>query len=119
MSDSVTPQPYTYFADLAGLMVEAPSDSIISRTIYKDDGIKVILFGFAAGQTLSEHTAAVPAIIHILSGEATIGLGDSTHEARAGAWMHMAPRLTHSVLAHTPLTMLLIMLPHVPAAPEA
>lgn len=119
MSDSVTVQPYVYFADLAGLMFEAPTDSIISRTIYKDEGIKVILFGFAAGQTLSEHTAAVPAIIHILSGEATIGLGDSEHEARAGAWMHMAPRLSHSILAHTPLRMLLIMLPSVPGVPEA
>jgi quercetin dioxygenase-like cupin family protein len=104
------PQPYLFVDDLTSLLVEIPADSIISRTVYKDDHVKVILFGFAAGQSLSEHTAAVPAILHILSGEAVITLGSDTHGARAGTWAQMTARLPHSVTAMTPLTMLLTLL---------
>lgn len=103
-------QPYRFIDDLASLLVAVPEDSIISRTFYSDSQVKAILFAFAAGQSLSEHTAESPAIIHILSGEAVIGLGKERSEAHAGTWIHMQPRLTHSVFAKTPLTMLLILL---------
>lgn len=105
-----TRQPYQFVEDLERLLVAIPEDSIISRTVYKDAQVKTVLFAFAAGQSLSEHTAATAAIIQILSGEATIGLGGDRYEAHAGSWIHMEPRLQHSVLAKTPLTMLLIML---------
>ena len=48
--------PYTLF----NLPVQLPtleSDSILSRTIYNDNQVKAVLFTFAAGQELSEHTA--------------------------------------------------------------
>ncbi len=108
--------PYHLIPKLADLLTAVPDDSILSRTIYRDEQLNVILFGFAAGQTLSEHTAAVPAVIHILSGEALIGLGDTRHEAGPGTWLHMDARLPHSILARTPLTMLLIMLMTGPTA---
>ncbi len=108
--NSTSPLPFTYFDSLSVLVVDPPQDSILSRTIYKDDRVNVVLFAFAQGQQLSEHTAAVPAIIHILSGEADLTLGGETHEAHVGTWIHMQARLPHSVLAKTPLTMLLIML---------
>jgi quercetin dioxygenase-like cupin family protein len=102
---------FTYINDLAGMMADIPADSIISRTFYSDDGVKGILFGFAAGQELSEHTAARPAILHFLSGEAQLTLGEESLTAGPGTWIHMAARLPHSVLAQTPTTMLLILLP--------
>jgi quercetin dioxygenase-like cupin family protein len=64
---------YTYIADLYREFQEIPSDGIISRTIYNDDHIKAILFGFAPGQELSEHTSSMPAVIHIVKGETKIG----------------------------------------------
>ncbi len=102
--------PYLLIDDIANLLEDAPADSIISRTIHKDENSNVVLFAFAAGQQLSEHTAASSAIIQILSGEAVIGLGDDAYEAHAGTWIHMPARLPHSVVAKTPLVMLLIML---------
>lgn len=102
--------PFVYFDSLSDLLTAVPEDSILSRTIHKDDRVNVVLFAFAQGQQLSEHTASVPAILHILSGEAEVGLGDETRDARAGTWIHMQARLPHSVVAKTPLTMLLIML---------
>ena len=103
---------YTYIADLTAQ--DIPADGILSRTIYSDDHVKVVLFGFGPGQELSEHTASMPAIIQIVQGEAQLGLGNDTVDARTGAWVHMPAQLRHSVRAQTPLVMLLVLLkPHV------
>ncbi len=101
---------YAYLPDLPGQLPEIPSDSILSRTVYQDEQLKVVLFGFAAGQELSEHTASSPAVIHILKGEARLTFGAEVHEAAAGAWAHMPADLPHSVLARTPVVMLLLLL---------
>ncbi len=100
---------YRYYADLL-TEAEIPENGIISRTLYQDDSTKVVLFGFDAGQELSEHTASVPATIHILKGEGALTLGGDRLEARPGTWVYMPASLPHSVQARTPLTMLLVML---------
>ena len=100
---------YTYIADLAK-QVDIPVDGILSLTLYTDEQVKVVLFGFGAGQELSEHTASMPAILHIVQGEARLTLGDDSVEARAGAWVHMPPQLQHSIYAKTPVVMLLLLL---------
>jgi quercetin dioxygenase-like cupin family protein len=110
MSDVSNSSLFLFIGDLSTLLVDAPDDSIISRTVLKTDDAKVVLFRFAAGQSLSEHTAACDAILHFLSGEATVGLGSEVQDAHAGTWIHMQARLPHSVTARTPLTMLLILL---------
>jgi quercetin dioxygenase-like cupin family protein len=99
---------YTHIADLTAQ--EIPADGILSRTVYADDHVKVVLFGFGAGQELSEHTASMPAILQIVRGEAELGLGDDTVAAHAGAWVHMPAQLRHSVRAKTPVVMLLVLL---------
>lgn len=104
---------YTYFADLASEMASVPTDSIVSRTIYKDARLNVVLFGFAPGQELSEHTASVPATIHIIQGDCTLTLGPDRMEASTGSWARMPANLPHSLLAKTPVVMLLTMLKQV------
>jgi len=101
---------YQYLADLGDLVSEIEPDSIVSRTIFSDDHLKGILFGFAAGQELSEHTASRPAVLHFLTGEARLVLGGDTLEARPGTWVHMPAHLPHSVLAKTEVAMLLLLL---------
>ena len=95
--------------DLLTQLPEIPPDSIVSRTFYSDDRLKAILFGFAAGQELSEHTAARPAILHFLQGQARLTLGGHATTAGPGAWAHMQPHLPHSIYAETTVVMLLIM----------
>lgn len=90
--------------------ISIPDDSTISRTIYQDDQIKAVLFGFAAGQELSEHTAATPAIMHFVQGEARVTPGQEVVEAKPGTWVHMPAHLPHSMQAHTPVIMLLLLL---------
>lgn len=101
---------YVYFPALSELASQVPSDSILSRTLYETESVKAILFDFSSGQELSEHTAALPAILHFLSGEANLRLGGEEKEARAGTWVQMRPRLPHSILANTPVTMLLLLI---------
>jgi quercetin dioxygenase-like cupin family protein len=101
---------YTFFADLAAQLPAITPDSIVSRTLYGDEQVKAVLFGFAAGQELSEHTASMPALLHILSGEARLTLGGDVLEVGAGAWARMPAQLPHSVLARTPVVMLLLLL---------
>ena len=104
-------EPFHYVADLSQLTTELPEESILSRNVYGDDHVKVTLFGFAPGQELSEHTAARPAILHFLDGEAELVLGEETKPARAGTWVRMDAHLPHSIRAQTPVQMLLILLP--------
>lgn len=101
---------YHFTPDLAALMISVPEDSILSRTFFDGSDARAVLFSFAPGQELSEHTASSPAILHVLSGDATVTLGPDTVEAHAGSWAHMPPNLKHSIHAHTPVTMLLLLL---------
>ena len=100
---------YALVDDLLDLIPEIPADTIISREVYGDDDLKVILFGFAVGQELSEHTAARPAVLHFLTGEALLTLGEDSLTARPGTWVHMPAHLPHSIMAQTQVIMLLLM----------
>lgn len=88
--------------------VEIPRDGTLSRTIYRDDYVKIVLFGFAGGQELSQHTAAVPAIVEILQGDARVD--GEEKELSAGSWVYMEAKLSHAVYARTDVVMLLTML---------
>ncbi len=101
---------YTYIPSLSNLLPDTPPDSITSRTLYTDERVKAVLFRFATGQELSEHTASQPAILHIVEGEADVTMGDDTMPVHAGTWIHMSPNLRHGIVAKTPLTMLLLLI---------
>ena len=101
---------YTYLENLTAQIPDIPADSIISRTIFSNDGLKAILFGFAAEQELSEHTAAKPAVLHFVKGQARLTLDEDAMSAQPGAWVHMEPHLPHSIFAETELIMLLLLL---------
>ena len=82
-------------------------NGIVSRTILNTAHSRVILFGFAEGQELSEHTSTQHALIQILSGECDFSLDGKSHTLKAGAFLHMPPNLRHAVRAKQPFSMLL------------
>lgn len=97
---------YTYYDDLSET-VDIPKVGITSRPVYKSDRMRAVIFGFAAGEEMSEHTAAVPAIAQIIEGECTFTLECETKEMKAGAWVVMDAHFSHSIIAHTPLKLML------------
>jgi len=101
---------YTFVQDVRTPTPDVPPDSILSRTVYADDQIKVTAFTFASGQELSEHTASRPAILHFLEGEALLTLGGDEKRATAGSWVYMPANLVHGIRAETPVSMLLLLL---------
>ncbi|KPL84300.1 hypothetical protein SE15_03985 [Thermanaerothrix daxensis] len=104
-------KPYILFENLTSLTPTVPANSILSRTLLQHPRLKVTLFAFGAGQELSEHTASMPAVIHILEGECDLRLGKDVYTLRDGAWVFMEAHTPHALLAHTDLRMLLLMLP--------
>jgi quercetin dioxygenase-like cupin family protein len=100
---------YQHFANIAA-EVSVPPDGILSRTLHNDERLRVVLFAFSKGQQLTEHTASVPAVLHVLEGEAVLKLGPDSVEARPGTWVHMPAQLPHGIEARTPLILLLLML---------
>jgi quercetin dioxygenase-like cupin family protein len=110
-------QSPTFFADL---LAEAavPPRGILSQTLWKADGVELVLFAFAAGEALAEHTSARAAIIHVLSGEGELTVAGEAHLARPGTWVRMPRDCRHSITARTPFVMALYLLPaERPAAP--
>lgn len=101
--------PYVLIADLAQ-EAPPPDKGILSRTLHNDEQVKAVIFGFAQGEELSEHTAMMPAILQFIRGEATLTLGADTHTAQPGTWIQLPAGLTHSIRAKTPVVMLLLLL---------
>ena len=106
----MTDTAFDFYPDLAA-EAEAPHRGIHSQTLALVDGIELVLFAMAAGERLSEHTSARPAIIHVLSGTGELGVAGETFAARPGAWLRMAARTAHSVVATEPLVFALYLLP--------
>lgn len=101
---------YHYLENLESLLPDIPADSIVSRSVLKNEHMDVTLFGFAAGQELTEHTSSRPAILHFVKGKARLTLGGEEKTAEGETWVYMPPRLPHSISAETPVVMLLILL---------
>jgi quercetin dioxygenase-like cupin family protein len=90
-------------------MTQVADQGIVSKSIVENDHHKLVHFTFAPGQELSEHTASVPAAIHILGGRGTVVLDGAAHEARPGMLFYMPAEMRHAVQASEDLVMLLTM----------
>ncbi len=91
--------------------VPSVSQGIVSRTVLAAPGLRAVLFHFAAGQELTEHTSTSRALIHILSGACDFLIEGKPQAMRAGELLHLPPRRPHAVKATEPMTMLLVLAP--------
>ena len=106
---------YVYVRDLRQ-QAKVPENGILSQTLQNDDRTKVILFGFAAGQELSAHTAPFPAMLTFLRGDAHLKLGSEEQQATEGTFVYMRPNLEHGIKAQSEVVMLLTMIKSAPPA---
>lgn len=101
---------YTFIPDLTA-EATVPRRGIHSQTLSDAEGVELVLFALAAGERLSEHTAARPAIVHVLAGEGDLTVAGDAHPLVAGSWLRMAPRTPHAIVARTDLVFALYLLP--------
>jgi len=101
---------YHWIPNLVSETAHIPKDSIVSRTLYSDDQVKVILFTFDAGQELSDHTSSSTAILHFISGNAKLKIAEDEIDSKDQAWLYMPPNMPHSIYAITEVTMLLYLI---------
>jgi quercetin dioxygenase-like cupin family protein len=97
--------------DVLTTQVEIQPGAVVSKVIHRDGGLDVSVFGFDAGEGLSEHTASRAAIVQVLSGRLRVRVDDATHDASPGWWLHMTAGTPHALEALEPTVMLLTMLP--------
>ena len=90
--------------------LQSPNSGKQSAILLDDAHTKVILFAFATGHGLTEHVAPFPAIIQIIRGEAAMTVGDESVAGKPGTWVQMAAKTPHSILAKSPVVMLLTLL---------
>src|SRR5215470_3773880 len=74
-------------------------NGIVSRTLLRTPNSRTVLFGFAQGQELTEHTSTQHALIQILSGECEFSLAGKPHTLKTGDLLYMPPNLPHAVTA--------------------
>ena len=107
---------------LAG-MLQYQAESVVSRVLLKNKGGTVTLFAFSRDEGLSEHTAPFDALVHVIEGEAEIGIAPrgvegetetgsalETFPVRAGEVITLPANRAHAVRATTDFKMLLIMI---------
>jgi quercetin dioxygenase-like cupin family protein len=111
-------EPYVYVRDLRQL-AKVPENGILSQSLHSDERSKVILFGFAAGQELSAHTAPYPATLTFLKGDALLKLGAAEQEAAVGTFVYMPPYLEHGIKARSEVVMLLTMIKAPPGVAQS
>lgn len=80
---------------------------IVSRTLLRTATSRVVLFGFAEGQEMTEHTSTQHALVQVLSGECEFSLAGKPQSLKPGDLLYMPPNFSHALKAKTRFSMLL------------
>lgn len=91
-------------------MVAVQEESTVSRTVLKAEGVRVVVFAFDQGQVLTEHTAAMPVLLQVLTGHLRITADGRTVDLVPGGLVHLPTRMAHAVDAVEASTLMLTML---------
>jgi len=99
-----------------GVETQYAPNGIVSRTLLRSPGARVVLFGFSEGQELTEHTSTQQAIVQVLSGQCEFTLAGKAHTLKAGDLLYMPPNAPHALKATRQFSMLLTLLKPDPEA---
>ncbi len=109
MDDPTATQPecdQPWIGDLTEL-VQFADKGIVSKTLVDCPKVKLILFAMKTGQTISGHSAGMPATIHVLGGTGRIQVGDSEYEGKAGSLFYLPAGQYHALTSTDDLVFLL------------
>ena len=88
-------------------LVQFADRGIVSKTLVDCPKVKMVLFAMKTGQTISGHSAGMPATIHVLSGAGTIQLGETEYEGKPGSIYYMPAGLYPALTSTQDLVFLL------------
>ncbi len=91
--------------------VQVAPGSVVSKVVHRGGGLNVTVFGFDAGEGLTEHRAARPAVVEVISGRLRFSVDGEELELVPGRWLHMEAGAPHALEAKEPSVMLLTLLP--------
>jgi quercetin dioxygenase-like cupin family protein len=98
--------PHFVLSDVASA-IDIQTGAVVSRVIFRDSRSEVTVFGFDAGEGLSEHQASRAAIVQVSKGRLEFIVDGEHLDAEPGFWLHMDPGTPHSLTAREPTVMLL------------
>jgi len=101
--------PHVLVSELAAA-IEIQTGAVVSRVIFRDGRSEVTVFGFDAGEGLSEHQASRSAIVQVVKGRLGFVADGEQLDAETGFWLHMEPGTPHSLIAREPTVMLLTLI---------
>lgn len=92
---------------LTGVAEELPvtPQATTSRVAVDNEVVRVVLFAFDTGEQLTEHTAAMPALVQLIRGTMRFEVAGETHELTAGDCVYLAAHEPHGLTAHEPCLM--------------
>ncbi len=91
-------------------MIEYQEGSVVSKTIIDKKTGTITLFGFDAGQGLSEHSAPFDAFVYCADGEVEVKISGKPYRLRSGDSIVMPANEPHALKAITRFKMLLVMI---------
>jgi quercetin dioxygenase-like cupin family protein len=96
---------------LTTFSVSPPNDveeqSTISKNFFKSDGFRAMMFSFAAGEELTDHSSKKQAVLHVLSGSGVFETDTEKIDLQTHVWIHIPAECTHRVKAESDLHFLL------------
>jgi len=98
--------PHVLIIDLPNEVAIQP-DAVVSKIVHRGDGMNVTVFGFDAGEELTEHQAARAAVVQVLSGRLRFTVDGEELELVPGSWLQMTAGTPHSLIATESTIMLL------------
>jgi len=100
---------HTFIGDPAS-EVAIQAGAVVSKVVHRGDGLGVTVFGFDAGEGLTEHESTRAAVVQVVSGRLRFTVDGEQLDLGPGSWLHMAPGAPHSLLADERTVMLLTLI---------
>ena len=82
-------------------------NGVVSRTLFATATTRVILFAFAEGQSLSEHSTPRDVLVQIVQGRCEFIVNGKPYLLSTGDLLHLPPGAAHAVQAIEKFSMLL------------
>ena len=109
MSKSLYPSDEVAYAQLLSVAT-VEENAVVTKPLYEQGPVRLVLFAMDAEQVLSDHSAPMAALVHVLDGRLAFTVAGQEQELTANDWLSMPAGEVHSVRAIEPTRFLLTLI---------